>query len=579
MFTSPSDPRRLAPSLLAVALLWAAPVAAQQLPGEALSHVKISDTVGGFGGALDNEDRFGYSIAALGDLDDDTVEDIAVGQWSDDDGGTGRGALWILFLNTDGTVKAEQKISQTAGSFGGTLGDDDWFGSSLAAVGDLDGDGNTELAVGAPGDDGTGLNGRGSVWILFLDDDGTVKSEVEIGDGLGGFTGSLSDHDEFGRALAPLGDLDGGGIPDLAVGAYADDDGGAERGAVYVLFLKSDGTVDSHAKISDTAGGFGGALDDDDRFGFSLASLGDLDGDSVVDLAVGQWSDDDGGAGRGAFWVVFLDTDGTVKAEQKISQTAGGFGGTLTDTDWFGSSLALLGDLDIDGRPELLVGAPGEDPSAPPVLNLGRGAAWVLTLEADGTVRRETRISDGDGGFTTVLDTSDEFGRAVAPIGDLDNDGVVDYAVGSFRDDDGGLNRGAIYVVFASEGVWSDLGFSLPGTGGIPPRLFGEGSLIHGEPMAIVLEDALPGAPAFLVVGLSTLFFSPFNGGTLVPAIDPPSFFLVLFTDGMGEFTLGANWPAAAPTDFTFYFQYWIKDAGGIFGFSGSNAISGTTPP
>ena len=67
------------------------------------------------------------------------------------------------------------------------------------------------------------------------------------------------------------------------------------------------GTVLSHQKISDTKGGFKGTLDINDHFGNSVASLGDLDGNGVSDLAVGANRDDDGGAYRGAVWVLFLD--------------------------------------------------------------------------------------------------------------------------------------------------------------------------------------------------------------------------------------------------------------------------------
>ena len=78
----------------------------------------------------------------------------------------------------------------------------------------------------------------------------------------------------------------GDGVADLAVGANYDDDGGVSghnspspnRGAVWILFLNSAGTVKGHAKISPTEGGFTGVLDDNDRFGSSVASLGDLDG-------------------------------------------------------------------------------------------------------------------------------------------------------------------------------------------------------------------------------------------------------------------------------------------------------------
>jgi len=71
--------------------------------------------------------------------------------------------------------------------------------------------------------------------------------------------------------------------------------------------MNSDGTVKSHQKISDTEGNFTDTLDDDDEFGISDTSLGDLDGDNVIDIAVGAYGDDDGGTDRGAVWVLFLD--------------------------------------------------------------------------------------------------------------------------------------------------------------------------------------------------------------------------------------------------------------------------------
>ncbi|MEE9130967.1 MAG: integrin alpha [Phycisphaerales bacterium] len=283
---------------------------AQAQPGWVLSHQKISDTEGGFTGELDGIDQFGWSVAGLGDLDGDRVPDLAVGARNDDDGGSNHGAVWVLFLNPDGTVKSHQKISDIEGGFTGTLNDGDGFGYSAAALGDLDGDGVGDLAVGAEGDDDGG-NLRGAVWVLLLNTDGTAKANQKISSTEGGFTGSLDDNDRFGSSVAALGDLDSDGVVDLAVGARFDDDGGIVRGAVWVLFLNSDGTVKAHQKISDTQGGFTGILDDGDHFGTSVASLGDLDGDAVGDLAVGAVGEDDGGEGefadRGAVWVLFLD--------------------------------------------------------------------------------------------------------------------------------------------------------------------------------------------------------------------------------------------------------------------------------
>ena len=129
-----------------VAVAGAQPAVAQ--PGWALSHQKISDTEGGFTGILDDIDLFGWSVASLGDLDGDGVGDLAVGAISDDDGGANRGAVWILFLNTDGTVKSHQKNSYTQGGFTGPLDNVHLFGRPVASLGALEGDGRGGVAGG-----------------------------------------------------------------------------------------------------------------------------------------------------------------------------------------------------------------------------------------------------------------------------------------------------------------------------------------------------------------------------------------------------------------------------------------------
>ncbi|MCP5028498.1 MAG: hypothetical protein GY929_19655, partial [Actinomycetia bacterium] len=294
--------------------------------GTVATEQKISDTAGGLTAVLDDSDYFGESTASIGDLDGDGIVDIAVGAHFDDDGSTNRGAVYVLFLNADGTVKAEQKISDTAGGLTAVLENDDRFGTSVAGVGDVDGDGIVDIAVGAHGDDDGG-NGKGAVYVLFLNPDGTVKAEQKISSTTGGLTGPLGVLDWFGHSVAGLGDLDGDGIVDIAVGAHFDDDGTINRGAVYVLFLRADGSVKPEPKTSPSTGGLTGPLEDLDYFGRSVAGMGDLDGDGIGDIAVGAYSDDDGGGNRGAVYVLFLNADGTVKAEQKISSTTGGLTG------------------------------------------------------------------------------------------------------------------------------------------------------------------------------------------------------------------------------------------------------------
>lgn len=413
------------------------------------SFQKISSTAGNFTAMLDEEDRFGIAIAPIGDLDGDGVDDIAVGAYLDQFYGARNGAIYVLFLNADGTVKSHIKISAGLGGFTGALDFWDEFGISISTLGDLDDDGVVDIAVGARLDDDseTGDNGgvnRGAVWILFLNTNGTVKSHQKISRYAGGFGGALDDHDWFGGKTTALGDVDGDGVEDLAVTAHNDDDGGFNRGAYWELRLNANGTVKSYQKISSTVGGFTGALDNEDLFGASIASLGDLDGDGPIDLAVGATYDDDGGSDRGSVWILFRNSDGTVKSHQKISDLEGGFTGVLDNGDLFGV-VGLLGS-GCTGSKVLAIGATRDDDGG-----FDHGAVWLTRLNNDGTVSSHSKISATSGGFTGDLDYEDLFGLGIESIGDFDGDGATDLAVGARFDDDGGYNHGAVWLLFLDD--------------------------------------------------------------------------------------------------------------------------------
>ena len=466
---------------------------ARSQPGTVLTYQKISSISGNLVATIDNLDELGGAVVGLGDLDGagPSVGAIAVGAIGDDDGGSGRGAVYILFLGSNGAVLTNQKISDTAGNFTPIIDNVDEFGSSLAYLGDLDGAGPSvgALAVGTVGDDDGGTN-RGAVYILFLASNGTVLSHQKISDTAGNFTAIIDSGDELGGTVAGLGDLDGAGpsVAALAVGAVGDDDGGADRGALYILFLASNGTVLSHQKISDLEGGFTAVIDDLDQFGSAVASCGDLDatGPSALALAVGTVGDDDGGGDRGAVYILFLASNGTVLSHQKISDLEGGFTAVLDDLDEFGGALADLCDFDAVGpvfgpsAAALAVGSVGDDDGG-----IDRGAVYMLFLTRTGTVWSYEKISDTAGNFTAPMDDGDDFGGTVACIGDLDGVGASAHTlvIGAAGDDDGGGARGAVYVT-------SLVGFTLTDS-----------------------PDALPGAPRHM---LGRAEPNPFNPRTTI---------------------------------------------------------------
>ena len=199
--------------------------------GTVKNSTKIADGIGG-----QFFDRgFAFSLASLGDIDADGVTDIAVGAWQ---ASRGRGVVHVLRLNANGTVKQNGVIPNPNG--GTIAGEGDYFGRSVAALGDIDGDGVNDLAVGAFGDDGPVFDqvNRGAVYTMLLNSSGSVKRTQKIGHGIGGGP-SLTGRELFGRAVTSLGDLDGDGNTDLAVGSYGLN---GFSGAAYVLFLNETNT-------------------------------------------------------------------------------------------------------------------------------------------------------------------------------------------------------------------------------------------------------------------------------------------------------------------------------------------------
>lgn len=537
-----------------------------------------------------------------------------------------------------GEVEGEQKIGDGIGGFDGLLVNFDRFGTEVASIGDVNGDGVQDIVATANGDDDGIGEDLGAAWILFMNPDGTVASESKISATSGFFFGELEDLDRFGTGLAAPGDLDGDGVPDLIVGADREDDGGINRGAIWTLFLNADGTVKGHQKVSATSGGFTGQLLDDDHFGESIAVIGDLDQNGVVDLIVGADGDDDGGASTGAVWILFMAPGGLVQGHQKISATSGGFTGLIEAGGAFGSSVGALGDLDGDGVPDVAVSYPLDGDSG-----FSAGAVWILFLNVDGTVKSHSKISGTAGGFVGPLEPGDVFGASPTLLSDLDGNGVRDLAVGASGDSDAGAGAGTIWILFLDSsgtviaeqqitggigsmvgpigaqdkfgggvavhadlngdgdlsiivgsqgakevgngyrpgGLWvievaSQWSTLGPGLAGTAgvPLLEARGSMQAGELVTLAMTNARPFSSTTLVIGLSNLSV-PFKQGVLVPT---PDFLIPSLSDGFGEWILNVIWPPGVPPGVTSYYQFWVVDPAGPVGLAASNGVQKTSP-
>jgi hypothetical protein len=373
----------------------------------------------------DRWSTFGVSVASLGDLDGDGVTDIAVGANKEQNAaGSDTGALHILFLNADGTEKSRTVITDGV-SGGPTLFNDDGFGSSVAVVGDLNEDEIVDLAVGADNDNQHGSR-LGAMYILFMNRDGTVQSYSKIGHYVGGGP-ALTGFANFGTSVAALGHWDDDHIPDIAVGAdekrYRDDTGNYRRsGAVYLITLNANGTAKN---VTELNRGSGIDIDSDDYFGSSITAVGDLDGNGVTDIAVGARHDEPGNF-YGAVHIALLNEDGTVKDSIKIGDELNG-GPDLNYAAAFAGSLVTL---------------PIQDESDPPKLAIGavNGGVYVAALtEEFQDFGDAPMLANADIGSSqnTVFDLQVDFdgvdSASYEPIGDINDDGIPDFA-GTFSE-------------------------------------------------------------------------------------------------------------------------------------------------
>ncbi len=414
-----------------------------------IKYQKISNTHGNFGFNLGANDYFANATDSIGDINGDGVTDVVISAYGDDEMGIDMGAVYVLKLNSDGTVKSFTKITKNKNGFTGAIESGDIFGSGLAALGDINNDGHPDIAIGAEYDDDGG-NWNGAIYLVTLDTSGAVLSTQKISATTGGFTGLLQGSPAFGCDIAAIGDLNGDGIDDLAVGSRRDNDGGTRHGAVWILFMNANGTVHHQTKISDIQGNFSATLDDEDYFGVNVEYLGDFNNDGYKEIAVGAHFDDDGGTNKGAIYILSLDTGGMVINYQKISDLQGNFSGVLANDDRFGVYITKIGDLDFDGVIDIAVGAYGDDTAG-----VNAGAFYILYLNSNGTVKSHLKITEGLDGFNGDLDAGDLFGVSVTSIGKYSN--IYALLVGARFDDDSTSNSGAAYVLF----IEGDIGTSV----------------------------------------------------------------------------------------------------------------------
>jgi FG-GAP repeat len=518
----------LGAALLGFGLLSSA-VGTGALPAESLPAFGIT-----------NGDGSLSTVAALGDVNGDGFGDYAVGLPSSDAGGTDAGIVYV-FLGHGGALPASPTgVNLATASFRITGHAGEMLGYSIAGD-DVNGDHLADIAIGAPMAGPPSKVGGGAVYVVFgranpVDVNTTALSPAaytnaatnpappsSVGSRYDGFVGN----GHFGMSLAALPDVNGDGFNDLVAGS-PDALLHGVTGGVAVLYGKSQGV---HITLNDLwEAGYPYFFHVDfpalaDQFvGTTVASVGDMTGDHLPDIAIGAPKADFNGADSGSVWIISAHLPPIIGCTQaapvgtcpwiKLNNLTAGQGYRIDGAapgDQLGTSLAGVGDQNGDGIRDLAIGAAGASPEG----RTGAGEVVVVQGQANQTTRNlavapPLQTIDGPAAGAGL-------GASLAAAGDVDADSRVDMLAGAPGE---ASTAGAAYLVRGAPNTVSDLGqatskIASAGAGAQTGSAVAAGlALDGGDSDAIVAAPGAGGSGSWYLVGGS--------GTPILPPPPPP---------------------------------------------------------
>ncbi len=346
-----------------------------------------------------------YSAACAGDVNGDGYSDVIVGSQNYDNGQTDEGRVFVYFGSAAG-LSLTPNWSAESNQSGAH------FGVSVSSAGDVNGDGYSDVMIGAQTYNG-GQSGEGKVFVYY----GSSKGPPQNPDWTA--EGDQTDA-QFGISVSNAGDVNGDGYSDVIIGAWLYDNGESDEGRAFVYSGSPSG-------LSNVATWTAESNQPGAEFGFSVSGAGDVNGDGFSDVIIGSFLYDNNQADEGRAFVYYGSQNG-------LSNTAGWTAESDQINARFGVSVSSAGDIDGDGFSDVIIGSYRYDNGETDEgrVYVYRGSPSGLSGVADWTAE-----SNQPGAL---------FGYWVSTAGDINGNSISDIIIGSINYDNGQTDEGKAFV-------------------------------------------------------------------------------------------------------------------------------------